>query len=260
MIATIADDRRRKRGARPRQQPVGERGEGEAEEHEQRVFDAAAGLERRRDEHRHGRPQQRQAADAHRPRTGARRRSAAAAASIKQRPGAEQAGQSAEPAAVDDLQAGFERAQVGAVERAVERDRLAAHRVGNGQVEVAEDRRREIDGGDQPALVGGLRGERVAAAEPGDGHPQQFVAGLVGRSLHDDLERRPRGARRSTRAGQLSPLAPAGRSATTSACVSRRAAMRAGSVAADPSEKAAIRPSRSAAATPSTSSPPAMPA
>ena len=65
---------------------------------------------------------------------------------------------------------------------------------------MAEDRRREIDRGDQAALVGALRGERMSSTKPADGHPQQFVAGRIGRALHDDLELLARAARRSERA------------------------------------------------------------
>ena len=128
----------------------------------------------------------------------------------QQRPGAEQAEQRRQPPAVDHEQARFERAQVGAVEGAVQLDRLAAHLVGNAPAEVAEDRRREIDRGDQAALVGALRAERMPAAEPADGHPQQFVAGRVGRALHDDLELARRAARRSERAGRSTRLRPPG--------------------------------------------------
>ena len=133
-------------------------------------------------------------------------------------------------------------------------DRAAVHRGRHRlRAEMGEDRRREVDRGEQPALARAGRAELPAGArrEPADGAPQQRARGAVTGTLQHDheLARLTRGAERP-QVREALPRPP-GRSATTYRLMRRTASRRARRVEARPIEKVAIRPLRSAASRPS---------
>jgi len=93
-------------------------------------------------------------------------------------------------------------AQARRVQAPVGPDRLPAHRGGEAlQAEMPEDRGCEVDGGDEPPLVGRLRAELPAAGarETSDRRPQELARRPARPTLHDD-QQLPRGTRCAQRA------------------------------------------------------------
>ena len=121
------------------------------------------------------------------------------------------------------------------------------------QAEMVEDRRGEVDRGDQPALVRRLRAQLAAAAarsSPAAATHSSSCAGRVARRAARRSASPPGGRRVAERAQIVDSPArrPAGR-LRPGASSRLSAAMRASSVGGAPSETAATRPLRSAAAT-----------
>ena len=197
-------DRRGERRARPRQQGVGERAEQQAARSDRGVLHRGAGLERRWSEHHHRRPQHPQRAGPHGPSRACARSEPIRAAAAPRRA----AGTPAPSGALSRSPAGaHQAAQARRVQRAVGVDRIAAHVGGDRcHAEVVEDRRRDVDGRDQAALVRRLRAQLAPAApQSRGGHPQQFVSGGARDALDDDQRALPRLVRRSAPAGRDSP-------------------------------------------------------